>query len=100
MMSTQPDAEPREPDAEARVTDILRTVLSERFGLAAHDLAPDRALDTLGLDSLGFVEYVFEVEKALNITLPDVPRDIATVGALVALIEAEVRRQRAKEAQA
>ena len=65
----------------------------ERFGIAIQQLIPDQPLESLGLDSLGFVEYVFELEKALNITLPDVPRDIATVGALVGFIDSEVKAQ-------
>ena len=79
------------------VVEVLRNVLKERFDIAAGDLGPERRLDSLGLDSLGFVEYVFEVEKALKITLPDVPREIETVGPLVAFIESEVRKQRGYE---
>jgi acyl carrier protein len=81
------------PDNGAHTIDVMRSVLVERFGIAVEQLVPDQALDTLGLDSLGFVEYIFELEKALNITLPDVPRDIATVGALVGFIDSEVKAQ-------
>ena len=81
------------PSMEPHTITVMRSVLAERFGIDAQDLAPERKLDSLGLDSLSFVEYVFELEKALKITLPDVPRDIGTVGALVEFIDAEVRRQ-------
>ena len=85
------------PDAKAYATagtiEVMRRVLDERFGIPSDGLAPEQALDTLGLDSLGFVEYVFEVEKALKISLTDVPRDITTVGGLTAFIDAEVRKQ-------
>ena len=77
----------------SQTIDVMRSVLRERFGIDDQQLAPDQALDTLGLDSLGLVEYIFELEKALKITLPDVPRDISTVGALVAFIDSEVNRQ-------
>lgn len=72
----------------------MRAVLAERFGILDQQLSNDQPLDSLGLDSLGFVEYVFELEAALKITLPDVPRDIGTVGALVAFIDSEVKKQR------
>ena len=46
------------------------------------------------LAQVGIAVIALEVEKALDITLPDIPRDISTVGALVALIEREVAKQR------
>lgn len=81
------------PIAESRVTDVMRAVLADRFGIVDQQLSSDQPLESLGLDSLGFVEYIFELEAVLKITLPDVPRDIGTVGGLVAFIESEVRKQ-------
>ncbi len=71
----------------------MRTVLADRFGIFDQQLAHDQSLQSLGLDSLGFVEYVFELESVLKITLPDVPRDIMTVGAFVTFIDSEFKRQ-------
>ena len=87
-----PRAAPIERDG-TRTVDVMRRVLFDRFGLDSGPLTPERLLNDLGLDSLGFVEYVFELEKSLKIILPDVPRDIETVGALIAFVEAEVRKQ-------
>ena len=78
---------------ESHVADTMRSVLAERFGIFDQQLSHDQPLASLGLDSLGFVEYVFELEAALKITLPDVPRDIGTVGAFVAFIDSEFKRQ-------
>ena len=93
MKATNSLAKIHSPDNGAQTIDVMRSVLMERFGIAIQQLIPDQPLESLGLDSLGFVEYVFELEKALNITLPDVPRDIATVGALVGFIDSEVKAQ-------
>ncbi|HEY6281100.1 MAG TPA: acyl carrier protein [Burkholderiales bacterium] len=71
----------------------MLSLLTESFGIDKQQLALDQPLDSLGLDSLAFVEYLFELEKALNITLTDVPRDVETVGALVAFIDSEAKRQ-------
>lgn len=79
--------------AESRVTETMRTVLADRFGILGQQFSQDQPLESLGLDSLGFVEYMFELESVLKITLPDVPRDIGTVGALVAFIDSEARKQ-------
>ena len=77
----------------SQTIDIMLSLLTERFGVAKEQLALDQRLDALGIDSLGFLEYLFELEKALNITLSDVPRELETVGALVAYIDSEVKRQ-------
>ena len=81
----------------SKTIDVMRRVLTERFGIDHERLSAEQPLDGLGLDSLGFIEYVFELEKALKITLPDVPRDLATVGALVAFIDSEVNGQAARK---
>lgn len=82
------------PDPNGSQTiDIMLSLLTESFGIDKQQLALDQPLDSLGLDSLAFVEYLFELEKALNITLTDVPRDVETVGALVAFIDSEAKRQ-------
>lgn len=84
-------------DVDTRYTSqtmvIMREVLGTRFGIETRELSLDTPLASLGLDSLGFIEYLFEIEKALNITLPDVPRDLQTVEALVAFIAREAQRQ-------
>jgi len=77
----------------SRTIAIMLGLLVENFGVAKEQLALDQRLDALGIDSLAFLEYVFELEKTLNITLPDVPRDLETVGALVAFVDSEVKRQ-------
>jgi acyl carrier protein len=71
----------------------MRAVLEEHFGIEAASVTPDRRLDTLGLDSLSFVEYAFELEKRLGIVLPDLPRDLATVGDLAQVVQAQVDAQ-------
>lgn len=82
-----------DPDERLQTIGVMKKVLAEHFGISNQQLALDQSLDAIGLDSLSFVEYVFELEKVLNITLPDVPRDIGTVGALVAFIDSEVKTQ-------
>lgn len=70
----------------------MRRVLAERFDIN-EPLNFDQPLDSLGLDSLSFVEYMFEVEKELKITLPDIPRELATLGELVSFVDAELKKQ-------
>ena len=78
------------------VLETMRRVLVGRFGLeTAADLGPDRELASLGMDSLAFIEYAFELEGELKVTFPDIPRDLTTVGDLARFVHGEVVRTRA-----
>ena len=80
-------------DRASHTIDVMREVLAEHFGIVQQHLELDCPLDALGLDSLSFVEYLFDVEKALKITLPDVPSNLTTVGELVLFVDAEFKKQ-------
>jgi len=73
----------------------MRRVLSERFGIESPNLSESSEISSLGLDSLGFFEYTFELEEALQLKFSDLPRDFATVGDLIGFVHGEVLRQRA-----
>ena len=73
--------------------ETMRQVLVEHYGIDANMLGADQRLDSLGLDSLSFFEYIFELEKVLHILLPDLPRDLVTVGDLVRFVESELARR-------
>lgn len=67
---------------------LMREVLATRFGIEKASLQLDDKLDTLGLDSMGFVEYVFEIEAALNVRFPDMPREIESIRDFVEFVDA------------
>jgi acyl carrier protein len=73
----------------------MRRALAKRFGIENPDLSEDRELATLGLDSLAFIEYTFDLEGELHIVLPDLPRDLVTIGDFVQYVHGEVLRQAA-----
>jgi acyl carrier protein len=72
----------------------MRDVLSRRFGIEG-DLEEGRELASLGLDSLAFVEYSFEIEKELGILLPDIPTGLGTVGELARFVHRVVEQKAA-----
>ena len=49
---------------------------------------------------MAFVEYVFDLETALNVHFPDVPRELKTLGDFVRFVTAEVSRQRTEAGHA
>lgn len=78
------------------VLETMRRVLVRRFGIEPDaSLSADRELSTLGMDSLAFIEYAFELEGELKVTFPDIPRDLGTIGDLARFVHAEVVRKRA-----
>lgn len=79
-----------------RTLDAMKHVLNRHFGMVDADLSVDRELASLGMDSLTFFEYAFEIEEALDITLPDLPRDMVTIGDFARFVHGEVLRKAAK----
>lgn len=67
---------------------ILKEFLSTHVKIQPEEtLTPETRLDSIGLDSLGLLELVFEIEDKHGIHLPeDVPLP-ETVGQLMTLIE-------------
>jgi acyl carrier protein len=85
--------------AMQEILETMRRVLARRFGIETDAvLSADRPLSTLGMDSLAFIEYAFELEGELKVTFPDIPRDLDTIGDLARFVQAEVVRQRAAAA--
>ena len=70
----------------------VRALLQERYGIDEHKVEMDTELTALGLDSLSLVEYAFDLEKSLQITLTDLPHKLATIGDLVRYVD-QVRRR-------
>jgi acyl carrier protein len=91
-----PSVEAFDDASMKRTLDAMRDVLTRRFGLPDADLSMDRDLASLGMDSLAFFEYAFELEEELGITLPDLPRDMVTIGDFARFINGEVLRKAAE----
>lgn len=75
-----------------QTVEAMRRIAERKYGIPAEKLAPECELAGLGFDSLAFVEYAFELEGELGIALPDLPRDLKTVGELASFVANEVAR--------
>lgn len=86
------------------MTDIAATViriLAEQAMLPQSAVTLDATPETLGLDSLGLVESIFAIEEAFDIAVPFNANeggtkafDMATVGTVVAAVQALVAAKR------
>ncbi len=65
----------------------LKTILLRDYKLAPETLTPDAPLDALGIDSLGTVELLWNVEDEFKIKLPAEPVNLPTLGDVVRYID-------------
>lgn len=77
--------------------EILRRVMSSELGLSAEGATLDSSLEDLGIDSLGFLELMFALDKELNINFPESPEGIRTVGDVVAIIDRLLSQNQSQE---
>jgi acyl carrier protein len=68
--------------------EALQDLLIGAYGLAREQIGPDAELASLGVDSLGLVELLFQIEDRFDVQIPgDAPTDLRTVADVVAYIE-------------
>ncbi len=79
----------------ASTLETIQQIVAGRFDLDAAELTPERTLDSLGVDSLGVFEVIFEAEEIFHIRVDNDQIDIATIGDVVALIDKLVAEQSA-----
>ena len=76
----------------------LSTILMKEFKLSPDRLTLDAPLESLGIDSLGTVELLWNIEDAFKIKLPSDPVDLPTLGDVVRFVDELVLRQAADSA--
>ncbi|UUZ65771.1 phosphopantetheine-binding protein [Polaromonas sp. P1(28)-13] len=62
-------------------------LFAETFGISEEKLLPDATLESLGLDSLAVIEFLFQIEDQFGIQIPDQANPPRTLGEMVQLIE-------------
>jgi acyl carrier protein len=68
--------------------ETLQELLIKEYTLTREQLAPEAVLATLGVDSLGLIELMFQIEDRFGITLPEEKSPLlVTVGDLVAYVD-------------
>ena len=71
----------------------LRAILVKDYQLAPEAVTAEAALESLGIDSLGVAELLFNIEDEFKVTLPREPVTLASVGDVVAFIDGLVAQQ-------
>lgn len=65
----------------------LINLFSETFGIAEEKLLPGATLESLGLDSLAVIEFLFQIEDQFHVQIPDQASPPRTLDEMVQLIE-------------
>lgn len=72
----------------------LSAILKKDYKLQPDHLALDAPLESLGIDSLGTVELLWNIEDAFQIKLPSEPVDLPTLGDVVRYVDELIAKQR------
>lgn len=74
----------------------IRTLLMRDHDIVPERLTPEATLDDLGIDSLGVMELLWNLEDELGITLPtDKVPELHSLGEVAVHIDALIAEQRA-----
>ncbi len=80
--------------------DTVAAVLGEQFHVDADRIQPDAPLQTLGLDSLSLMEFVFAIEDRFGLRIPEDrldPRQAElTLGGLCTVLDEELAQRPAQ----
>jgi acyl carrier protein len=73
--------------------DRLSAILMKDHNIQQDRLTLDASLESLGIDSLGTVELLWNVEDAFQIKLPSDPVELPTLGDVIRYVDELVSRQ-------
>jgi acyl carrier protein len=72
----------------------IQRMMVEQFDLKLENLSPDTQLDSLGLDSLSVIEFMFSLEDELKIRLTDERAELKTVGDVASFVDKIIAGQK------
>jgi len=72
----------------------IQRMMVEQFDLKLEDLTPDAQLESLGVDSLSVIEFMFRLEDELKIKLPDERVEIKTVQDVTNIVDRIIAEQK------
>jgi acyl carrier protein len=68
-------------------------MMAEQFELEQDKLTPDAELESLGLDSLSVIEFMFNIEDEFNLKLPDERVELKTIQDIANVVDRLVAEQ-------
>lgn len=65
----------------------LIELVSEKFDRKIDELGPDTTLESLGVDSLGKIELIFDLEDHFKVRIPNEDAKVDTLAEVAALLD-------------
>jgi len=66
----------------------IREIAARQFGGEADSIDVDVQVDKLGIDSLGFIEFLFELEDSFGLSIPpESVKGVRTLRELAAMVD-------------
>lgn len=72
----------------------IQRMMVEQFDLKLENLTSDAQLESLGLDSLSVIEFMFHLEDELKIKLPDERVEIKTIQDVANIVDRIIAEQK------
>ncbi len=74
--------------------ETIQRMMVEQFELKPEALAPETQLETLGIDSLSVIEFMFNIEDEFKVKLPDERVEIKTVQDIANVVDRMIAEQK------
>lgn len=71
----------------------IQRMMAEQFELKEEVLTPDAQLESLGLDSLSVIEFMFNIEDEFKIKLPDERVELKTIQDIANVVDRLIAEQ-------
>lgn len=65
----------------------IGALLVKQYEVPPESITPEATLESLGIDSLGTVELLWNIEDAFHIKLPSDPQNLFTLGDVARLVD-------------
>jgi acyl carrier protein len=77
----------------ADLTNGVKSLIAEHFGIDIAKLTPDTEIASLGIDSLSMIEFMFQMEEKFHVHMADSRAPLSTVADVIAEIERAISAQ-------
>lgn len=74
--------------------ETIQRMMVKQFDLKPEVLTPEAQLESLGVDSLSVIEFMFNIEDEFKIKLPDERVEIKTVQDIATIVDRLVAEQK------
>ncbi len=74
--------------------ETIQRMMVEQFELKPEVLTPETPLETLGIDSLSVIEFMFNIEDEFKIKLPDERVEIKTIQDIANVVDRMIAEQK------